>query len=802
MPKIRIATLLILLTLHIPALCHADWSIIPTENNAVYTGAGDQDYPLTVPDGTGGVIVVWTQTYAFEPRLYAQRIDADGNLLWNPNGVQVCSFDSFQYFFDAVSDDAGGVIIVWEDQYNTSYHIYSQRITPDGVPVWAADGQPVCTITGNQFMPVAASDDNGGVVVAWKDQRNDIGDIYTQRLDAGGNRLWPVSGVLVCGATNGQFANAVVGDSQGGAVIVWEDERTSGPIVYARRVNYLGTPLWNDDGNLVNSSSSPQFIPQIVRGPNDGFIISWLEDDETFNDYRPNAQRLNSAGTQMWGTDGVHLGPGGFFHDWHLSMIGDGLGGAFFAWGSSETTSYDIVAQHITIEGMLDWTANGKMVCDQGYAQSRPQLISDDTGGAIITWIDHRFGGELENNSVYAQRLDYFGNELWQSQGQIISQGTVDFRLTAVSDQRGGIIATWIDRRNSTMDVFTQRLDDTGYLGSPDPALTAVTDFPNDQGGEVTLNWTASYLDAMPWHAVNSYSVWGRLEETKLVVEPAKENHQQLSTKLNIAPEKLDDYAKSGWTFLQQIPAMLSDEYACLAPTYGDSTSLGIIWSEYRVVGHGDDPWITWESTPVSGYSVDNLTPGAPVALTGQWQDQTEVSLNWQAAGIHDEDLALYRIYRGTTLEFPLDEAHLIGTSFTEDYLDPSGTGTWFFAVTAVDVHDNESPGSGVVEMGSVSAAPGPVLRDFALHANYPNPFNPSTCISFAMPQPAQVELTVYSVSGSRVVTLVRGHLSAGSHDFNWHGTNDQGLPVAAGVYTYQLKVGDFKQTRTMVLVK
>jgi len=81
MLKIRIVILLLLVTLQVPALIQAEWSTVPTENNTVYVGPEDQDEAKTISDGAGGVIVVWTISYNSTPKLYAQRIDANGNLL-------------------------------------------------------------------------------------------------------------------------------------------------------------------------------------------------------------------------------------------------------------------------------------------------------------------------------------------------------------------------------------------------------------------------------------------------------------------------------------------------------------------------------------------------------------------------------------------------------------------------------------------------------------------------------------------------------------------------------------------------
>jgi len=85
----------------------------------------------------------------------------------------------------------------------------------------------------------------------------------------------------------------------------------------------------------------------------------------------------------------------------------------------------------------------------------------------------------------------------------------------------------------------------------------------------------------------------------------------------------------------------------------------------------------------------------------------------------------------------------------------------------------------------------------YALHNNFPNPFNPTTNISFTLPMAENVQLSVYNVLGQRVATLVDGVMSAGTHTVNFNAAD-----LASGVYLYQIRAGSFSQSRTMMLVK
>lgn len=90
-----------------------------------------------------------------------------------------------------------------------------------------------------------------------------------------------------------------------------------------------------------------------------------------------------------------------------------------------------------------------------------------------------------------------------------------------------------------------------------------------------------------------------------------------------------------------------------------------------------------------------------------------------------------------------------------------------------------------------------PLPAEYALNRNYPNPFNPSTTISFQLPEASQVRLTVYDIRGREVARLVDGNLPAGTHDVQFRADN---LP--SGLYVYTLSAGGRDFRRTMVLMK
>ena len=94
------------------------------------------------------------------------------------------------------------------------------------------------------------------------------------------------------------------------------------------------------------------------------------------------------------------------------------------------------------------------------------------------------------------------------------------------------------------------------------------------------------------------------------------------------------------------------------------------------------------------------------------------------------------------------------------------------------------------------------IAEDFILYDNYPNPFNPSTNISYSILNREHVNIVILDVSGSKVIELFNDYESAGIYSIDWNGKNEKGIQVSAGVYLYSIEAGKFRQTKKMILLK
>ena len=91
---------------------------------------------------------------------------------------------------------------------------------------------------------------------------------------------------------------------------------------------------------------------------------------------------------------------------------------------------------------------------------------------------------------------------------------------------------------------------------------------------------------------------------------------------------------------------------------------------------------------------------------------------------------------------------------------------------------------------------------EYSLEQNHPNPFNPDCQIRYALPNDADVNLSVYNVLGQKVRTLVDVFQAAGHKTVHWDGTDDIGNKMASGIYLYRIKAGEYGEAKKMILMK
>lgn len=295
------------------------------------------------------------------------------------------------------------------------------------------------------------------------------------------------------------------------------------------------------------------------------------------------------------------------------------------------------------------------------------------------------------------------------------------------------------------------------------PIIDAITDVPEDQGGQVNLSWTRSGYDLQESPTpITEYEVYRR-------VDPPGD-----------------------WELLTTVPVDYENEYTEVVSTLEDSTLVGgMAYSTFFVRALTISPDLYFDSPPDSGYSVDNLSPCVPE----DFHFETDSLVAWYESP--DEDFDHFTVY-GSSVEYLDESADVIGET-TGTSMDISGHPNDYYHVTATDVSGNEGEEA---TLGGPTDVLEATPEACVFYSSSPNPFTLQTVIRFALPDERSARLTVYSVDGRRIATLVDGRLPAGHHAITWTGQGDEGHPIPSGVYLCRLEAGGYVEARRIILVE
>lgn len=442
----------------------AAWSFHSRENTAVCTAPGQQSSLQIITDGAGGAIITWEDARESHFDIYAQRIDAHGNVLWTKDGIPICVAAENQNRPKVISDGAGGAIITWQDMRSGigNCDIYAQRINADGNPQWTINGIPICTEINAQNSPCIATDGTGGAIIIWQDFRTNYADLYAQRINQNGEMLWAKNGVLVCGTSGAQSAPIAVDDGTGGVIVAWQDFRRSYADIYAQRVDGGGNVLWEKSGAAVCTALGHESFQVIVSNGAEGAIVAWVDTRNGNNDVF--AQQIDGNGIVHWLDNGIPVCTASGNQNYPV-IASDGAGGIILAWWDMRSGEFNIYAQRIDLTGNALWGRDGLAVCVESGIQNYVYITSDGTGGAVVAWDDNR-GATFD---LYAQRIDPKGVSKWSNNGVAVctAPDTQCFPVL-VTDGTGGAIIAWQDGRHkdkSYWDIYTQKINGQGSLG-------------------------------------------------------------------------------------------------------------------------------------------------------------------------------------------------------------------------------------------------------------------------------------------------------------------------------------------------
>ena len=414
--------------------------------------------PRAIPDGVGGAIVVFevetrAGDNAGDTEIGAQRTDAKGNLMWN-EGAKPALIAASKWAETnpvIVSDGQGGAIVFFEEHARDEKHagdidIGAQRISASGGTLWGGGERSAEVAAGEQLerRPAAIPDGAGGAIVVFEleartgDNAGDT-EIYAQRLDSQGNRLWNNGeAVRVASSTWGETNPVLVSDGQGGAIVIFEQrgrsvERSGDVDIAAQRLSPSGQLLLKDGESSVSIASAGDIeqAPCVISDGLGGAIVVFEVEPRTgehAGDTEIAGQRLSGNGELEWeGGSGYTLIAYSAWAEQKPVAVPDGQGGAIVVFeqharGGEHAGDIDVGAQRVSATGQLLWGNEGEssvVVSSSVMLERNIAALPSGSGGVLVAFeMESRTGDSIGDADIGGQLISSAGNALWNEGGQ------------------------------------------------------------------------------------------------------------------------------------------------------------------------------------------------------------------------------------------------------------------------------------------------------------------------------------------------------------------------------------------------
>ncbi|MGB5912660.1 MAG: TIR domain-containing protein [Promethearchaeia archaeon] len=319
---------------------------------------------------------------------------------------------------------------------------------------WKPNGTAICLAINNQKYSQICSDGAGGAIIMWIDNRSGTWKVYAQRVDSSGSPRWSYNGRNIITSFDYRFTGPpynypqMCSDGLGGAIFTYCISEN----IYAKRIDSNGDTVWS---KTVCNEARVQDLPQICSDGEGSAIITW-QDERRAMGYDVYTQKIDPAGNVKWTINGLLIcnATWNMLDDAMPDICSDGSGGAIITWVDWRIIApMQIYAQGVDSNGTAKWVFNGVKVCNNDGLY--PEICSDGDKGAIISWGDGR--------GVLAQRVDSNGNMLWIIDGVLIYPDSYH-QVQMHNDDVGSAIFTWHEFRGGNYNIFAQRINSSGDI--------------------------------------------------------------------------------------------------------------------------------------------------------------------------------------------------------------------------------------------------------------------------------------------------------------------------------------------------
>ncbi|MEO8446474.1 MAG: T9SS type A sorting domain-containing protein [bacterium] len=536
---------------------------------------------------------------------------------------------------------------------------------------------------------------------------------------------------------------------------------------------------------LISKSDGPIFLPSsaksVQNGTDDGTIICWFTGKNNGSIY---AQKMNLLNSVIWEYNGAvldsNLGLGFAENSDYPLIFSDKEGGAVIIYRKKFSNGEDIFLKKINADGV---STQQPLHLSAGYAgyNFSPTAAMTPFNDIIITWENFEGG----NFDIHAQKVDRYGNKVWNHGKEVVvCNASGDQRKpTIVCDPSNSYFITWLDTRENTeyaFDLFANRLATNGRskgFGSVGKLIYRNLESNNESRKEIFYNHNIILSDK------NTFIVALENPYDELL-------SSIIAIRVNSGLDKIwqINYRSDS---RQSDPLIVSDGKGGANIFWNDKTE-----TSNEIFGGGLDRSgsYTWGGNHGTKISQDNtmrtyskILPAEQIQ-NGVYYENGKVHLTW----VTPQSKSLYFKSIHLTDEF--------GKNKIADAIENGVSEGEYTSVTTqmenLIVVYNQSNNLYVI-CRKLNNDLQDARHQNIIIDNFPNPFNPSTKITYNIPSDGFVRLSVFDLTGRLISIPEEGFRTSGSYNVTFNG-ND----FATGVYFYRLEMDGYSATKKMTLIK
>jgi hypothetical protein len=463
-PALRHSSSVALAASLLAATAAAQWPSTPSPNFSVADRRGEQVLPKIAATSDGGCYIGWFDQFSGNYEVRLQRLDARGVELWPRQGILISANpqSSSLVDWDLLCDRDDHCVLAFTDtRAGSDLDVYAYRVDPSGALVWGANGITLSNNSDYEPSPKLCETSDGHFVCAWAN--TGAADLRVQRIDRAGNLLYPANGRSVPGDAGAvpAFCRLVAADN-GGFILSWVRALAFNGLkhVHAQKFDAAGAPLWGGGTRLpiFDQASVPiAHEPRLLADGSGGAIFAWhFALGQSFS---VRAQRVLANGTEVFPHNGVDActNASSKFDPalaWHVPSQS-----LYVAWNERNLaqSQWGISLQKLDAAGTRLFGGSGVVLLPVNGVVKYAPVCAPVGEGAVCTVLEESLGGQ--SDKLRSFRVSATGQLVWNTPIDVSLFVSDKLRLSNTVTPSGVVLNVWTDLRQDNGDVVAQNLN-------------------------------------------------------------------------------------------------------------------------------------------------------------------------------------------------------------------------------------------------------------------------------------------------------------------------------------------------------